>query len=65
MEEKETFRQILESPAYEQQNELLNKLINKNKVEIDRSVFKKTPEEKVLLSVLKSEWKRKQAMKGY
>ncbi len=65
MEEKETFRQILESLAYEQQKELLNKLINKNKVEIDRSVFKKTPEEKVLLSVLKSEWKRKQAMKGY
>ncbi len=65
MEERETFRQILESRGYEEQRELLNRTINKNKVEIDRTVFQKTPEEKVLLSVLKSEWKRKQAMKGY
>lgn len=64
MEEKETFRQILESESYEWQRNWLNRFINKDKVVIDYSVFKKTPEERVKLSVLKSEYKRRQAA-GY
>lgn len=60
MEDKQTFKQILESRQYEEQKERLNRSINNFKFEIDYSVFEKTPEEKVKLSVLKAEWKKRQ-----
>ena len=55
MEQKKepTFKEILESNHYSQQKELVKKEINSRKIEIDRTVFKKTKEEKGQLYTMK------------
>lgn len=63
MEERESFKKILESAAYEEQRAIINREINSKKVVIDRSVFKKSPKEKALLFNLKQEWKLAEARK--
>lgn len=62
MEKIETFKTILESQAYEDQKARLNREINSFKLEIDRSVFKKTPVQKVEAAVAKAEYKRLQRL---
>ncbi len=48
---------IQETQEYQRNRYELHKEINENKVEIDRSVFKKTEVEKVLLKKLKKAYK--------
>lgn len=58
-----TFKQILEHPHYEQQKAIVRKSVNwgdpKNQYITDRSVFKKTKEEKAKLLTFKIRHKEK------
>lgn len=58
MEKLDSFKEILESKSYEQQKERLRREINSYKLDIDRTVFKHSKEEKIQIMLAKAEYKR-------
>lgn len=58
MEPKDNVRTWLASEEYQRRKLELNKEINSYPVKIDRECFKKTPLERELAKIAKSEWKK-------
>lgn len=56
---EEVFKEDVKQTPYEKRNENLKEYINRHKICIDKTVFKKTKEEKELLSKLKNKFKNR------
>lgn len=65
MNDKEfSIKKWMDSGEYSDKKNIINREINAHKIELDKDVFKKSPEEKAQLFMMKQEWKKRMLREG-
>jgi len=57
---EQTIKHYMESQEYQQKRDKIIAEINADKISIDRSIFKKSKDEKLLAKEAKKDWKKSQ-----